>query len=153
MVLTFQSPEVERRSFVAKSHALFSFFLNHLIFVLSTEAEGRSVKAQNMHAAEAMATKNPSDPPLADLRKKPSSQVPLVWNQPHPSPQKQRNKLSQANKQGGNNRKTAAICQPNNKDKLSNNNHAGKPITRRYQGGRLLQDEVKNTTLTAPLQS
>ena len=43
---------------------------------------------QNMHAAEAMATKNPSDPPLTDLRKKPSSQVPLVWNQPHPSRQK-----------------------------------------------------------------
>src|ERR1700712_1350377 len=70
---------------LSKSAFFFSFFfcLNHLIFVLSTEAEGRSVKAQNMHAAEAMATKNSSDPPLADLRKKPSFQVPLVWNQPY----------------------------------------------------------------------
>src|ERR1700712_5217272 len=113
MVLKLQSPEVERRSFVPQIPCPFVFFcfcLNHLIFVY---------RYKTFMQLKLWQQKTPVTHLLPTCGKihHPKS----LWYGTNRTPAARSKKLStmsRTNKRGGNNRKTAAVCQQT-KEKLT----------------------------------
>jgi len=74
-------------------HRFFYFIFKSMVFVLTTKPEA-TPRVQNIHASEDMATKKPCATNLLPAcRKKPSSQVYLVLNQPFASHLRKRNSI------------------------------------------------------------
>src|ERR1700712_4579546 len=97
-----------------------------------------------MHAAEAMATKNPHENHLLPTYGK-SHHPKSLWYGTNRTPaarSKKPSTMSQTNKRGGNNRKTGAVCQQNKRKTISQ--HYRKPIDQKVSGGP--PSKVKSTS-------